>query len=277
MGIFSELNKFGLEKLQNMEVYEEKKKEPEQVVATTTKAMEEKDYLFSRKYTCVVCDQEFSNLSVRNNKLRLIKQDQDLRPRYEAIDPLKYDVVSCPHCGYSAISRCYSALASAQRKKVKETISDSFQATDFEGETLTYEDAIARHKLALACSIVKLGKASERAYTCLKLGWMIESLMEDIPENNWKHEKYRKEAEECMQNAYEGFQKAFSSEEFPLCGMNEHTTSLLIAQLGRRLGDYDNAKRIAGNLITSREVPDRVKDLARELKAQIDEENNRNK
>lgn len=272
MGIFSDLSKFGLDELQNAEVYEEKKTEKTQASETPVKVLEEKDFLYEKEYTCVVCDQKFTNLSVRNNKLRLVKQDQDLRPRYEVIDPLKYDVVSCPHCGYSAISKCYNALAGVQRKMLKEKIGANFQNSTYLEDTITYDEAVLRHKLALACSIVKQGKNSERAYTCLKLGWMLESLMEDIPDNNWKHVKYSKEVEECMQNAYDGFKLAFSSEEFPICGMNEHTMTLLIAQLGRRLGDDENAKRMAGMLITNRNVPDRIKELARDLKSQIDEE-----
>lgn len=275
MGLFSDLSKFGLDKLQSMEVYEEKKSEKPQTAEKATKPLEEKDFLFEKEYTCVVCDQKFTNMSVRNNKLRFIKQDQDLRPRYEVIDPLKYDVVSCPHCGFSAISKCYTALAGVQRKLIKENVSVNFQAQEYTEEIMTYDEAASRHKLALACAIVKQGKNSERAYTCLKLGWMLESLMEDIPDNNWKHEKYRKEVEECMQNAYEGFKLAFSSESFPICGMNEHTLTLLIAQLGRKLGDTENAKRMAGMLITNRNAPDRIKDLARELKEQIAAEGNK--
>ena len=44
--------------------------------------------------------------------------------------------------------------------------------------TYTYEDALARYQLALVNAIVKQAKNSEKAYICLKAGWLMRGYAE---------------------------------------------------------------------------------------------------
>jgi len=53
-----------------------------------------------------------------------LEPDRDLRPRYEVLDTLKYNVTSCPYCGYTAMNRNFEDLSSAQAKFVKESIKE---------------------------------------------------------------------------------------------------------------------------------------------------------
>ena len=133
-----------------------------------------------------------------------------------------------------------------------------------------------RHKLALLSTVVKKGKASERAYVCLKLAWLTRGKSETLPENteNIKEVRTQLKAEEkeYIENAYEGFTAAFSKEEFPICGMDELTVSYLVSDLARQLGKYDEAKRFISRVITSRDTNERIKEKARMLKDMIMEE-----
>ena len=110
---------------------------------------------------------------IKTGKIKLISADTDLRPKYQNVDSLKYDAVVCPHCGYSALNRFFNYMTSTQAKLIREQISASFKGINEECDEYTYDDAIARHKLALVNTIVKKSKISERAYTCLKKGRII--------------------------------------------------------------------------------------------------------
>ena len=44
------------------------------------------------------------------------------------------------------------------------------------------------------------------------------------------------EEKELLSNAYDGFEAAFSKEDFPMCGMDQYTMMYLLAELARRIG-----------------------------------------
>ena len=60
----------------------------------------------------------------------------------------------------------------------KENISKNVQLTPHQGEIYTYEEAMERHKLALACAIVRQSKGSEKAYICLKAARVLRGWQE---------------------------------------------------------------------------------------------------
>ena len=66
---------------------------------------EEGMYVYDKKIECPVCMKEFTTKIVKTGKARFKGSEMDLRPIYEGVDTIKYDVYMCPHCGYSAVSR----------------------------------------------------------------------------------------------------------------------------------------------------------------------------
>ncbi len=279
MGIFSGLESFGLDKLQKIDIYENEKNEKEKAKKADVEEkpqISEADLLFDKSYTCPVCDNLFKAKNVRTGKVKLVSADTDLRPVYQLLDALKYDAIVCPRCGYAALNRFFSFMTSGQARLIKEQISMNFSGLKETGDIYTYDDAIARHKLALVNTIVKKGKTSERAYTCLKLAWLnrgkAETLPEDAPDRDKVLEALKKEENELLKNAYEGFAGAFSKEQFPLCGMDENTATYLVADLARRCGNYEEANRWVSRVMTARDANDRIKNRARDLKDLIKEE-----
>ena len=246
--LFSGLEALGLKKLSNMNVYDEKEKvEKRAPEAEKRDTVDEADFVFDKSYTCPACDKEFKSKMVKTGKFKLQKVDTDLRPVYQFVDPLKYDAIVCPHCGYAALSRFFKYITSTQANLIKENISDSFQGLKEYGDVYSYDDAIVRHKLVLANTIIKKAKTSERAYTCLKLAWLMrgkaESLPEDAPDYKEQVAALAKEEFAFIKNAYEGFEEAFSKETFPMCGMDENTLTLLVAELARKIGKTDECSR----------------------------------
>ena len=142
---------------------------------------------------------------------------------------------------------------------------------DDDEDVYDYKMAVTKFKLALVCAMVKRGKASELAFLSLKLHWLIESYMEELDKESEEYKKCVEDDNECMRNAYDGFKKAFSSENLPIYGLDENTMPYIISALGYELGEYEGAKSMIGRVITSRTANERIKELARDLKDMIDE------
>lgn len=272
MGILSGLGGLGLGNLEGMDIFEEEKKEaaPKKEAVVT---VQEKDLIYEKNFTCPVCGAEFSAKIMKTGRAKLLGTDSDLRARYEGIDAVKYDVELCQACGYAALSRYFAAIGSAQAKLIKENISGKVHTSDFRGETYSYEQAMERYKLALACAVVKKAKASEKAYICLKSGWLLRGWRESLQESGKGTEAFLKELEqqeeEYLQNAYKGFLEARRTEGFPMCGMDETTIDYLVAVLAARFKQFDVASRLIATLLASSTANARIKDKARELKEQI--------
>lgn len=272
-GILSGLARFGLGKLENMEVYEEPKKEDAGVeVKKVAASLQEQDFLFDKSCTCPICDKEFKTRTVKVGKAKLSGSDLDLRPRYEQIDMLKYDIIMCPFCGYTALSRFFKFVTAPQAKNIKKTISATFEPQKETKEIYTYDEALERYKLALANAIVKQTKASEKAYICLKTAWLLRGKAERLDKNLPDYEAQKKQCEEeeneFLHNALEGFINARQSENFPMCGMDEPTVDYLIAVTAMRFEQYDVASRLVASIMQSSANP-RMKDKTRDLKEMI--------
>lgn len=276
-GLLSGLGQFGLGGLENMDLYEKPKKEEvkaeEGVKAEEEPVVQEQDFLFDKTFTCPICDKEFKTRTVKIGKAKLIGTDIDLRPKYEHVDLLKYDIIMCPSCGYAALSRYFKFITSPQAKRIKEAISSKFKPVTEHKEIYTYDDALERYKLTLANAIVKSAKPSEKAYICLKTAWLLrgkgESLNKEDPKYAEKKKQIEDEEKEFLRNALDGFLAARQTENFPMCGMDEPTVDYLISVIAMRFEQFDVASKLISQIIASPNTNPRMKDKARTLKEKI--------
>ena len=284
MGLFSGLEKLGFKNTE-MEVFnkeENKKVRVEEKKKQVMEPLKEEDCLFPKSYTCPICDEKFKCLTVKTGKIRSVSQDDDLRPVYREMEPLKYDAVICPHCGYAALAKYFPVMLTVQSKRIREKVIPQFQGIEISENKYSYEEALLRYKMVLLCDVVGGVQSGRKAYTCLKMAWLIRSKMMNEGENLNPEERRELEKDEleCIQNAYEGYCMAFSSETFPISGMDEITLSYLCAELAYRLGKYSESLRLLSNIIANNHVPQRIKDKALVLKDRIrlknDEEKHEN-
>lgn len=271
--LFAGMEAFGFDNLKDINVYEKEKSAEGTKSDVKQPAFVEADYLFDKSFTCPVCDSEFKAKVVKVGKVKLIAADTDLRPKYQFVDSLKYDAIVCPSCGYAALNRFFNYMSARQSKAVKEQITTRFKGIESKEDAYSYDDAIVRHKLSLMNAIVKSGKYSERAYTCLKIAWLLRGKAENLPAETPDFEKVKAsittEENEFISNAYEGFINAFSKESFPMCGMDENTVNYLAADLARRSGKYNEASRLISQVLLARDASERIKDKARDIKEMI--------
>ena len=274
--LLSGLDALGLGDVSDMEVYEDvetkAKREKKEAAGAEVHEKTEVDYLFEKTHTCPVCDEEFKSSAVRTGKAKLIGTDTDLRPRYQGVDPLKYDAIVCPRCGYAGVNRFFTAITTPQAKLVLEHISKKFQGNLKLDGVYSYDDAILFHRLALASAVVKRSKLSERAYTCLKTAWLLRAKQEEEATEEKEKASLHEQELEFLSSAYDGFSEAMSKEAFPICGMDENTMFCMLADIGRRVGHYEDAGRLISRVIVSRTAPERIKNKAREIKDLIVED-----
>lgn len=278
MGLFDGLGKFGLNNLDSKELFaEEKQKNSTAQKQVVEKTPEEKEIemLFDKKYSCPNCYGDFNARVVKAGKAKLAASDYDLRPKYENIDCEKYGVIMCPKCGYAALTRYFNSCTEPQLKLIKERISASFKPTEQEPLMYTYDEAINRYKMALANAMVKRARASEKAYICLKTGWMYRAKAEfiaDQPDSEKQIEELKNNEMECIRTAYDGFVTARSSEGYPMCGMDEQTVDYIIAALAVKVGKFDVAAKMIAGLLGDLKTGKRMKERALDLKEILLEE-----
>jgi hypothetical protein len=279
MNLLSGLEKFGLDqKVEAEHLFDsdkEEKKGKNAVIEKKTVHSEE-EFLLEKTVRCPVCDSTFRTRVLKSGRVKRLEPDKDLRPRFQYIDSNKYDICSCPKCGYTGMNRYFSHVTTAQIKLLREGVQQRFNPSAIKSEkeaSLTYERAIERYKLALFSTIVKRGKDSEKAYECLKLAWLYRGWLEELDKEGevdaQLKETYEKEQNVYYEQAYEGFIKALATEDFPMCGMEEQTVNLLLANMAFRLKKYEQASHFVSTILISKVASRSIKDRAHDLKEEM--------
>ena len=282
MNLLSGLEKFGLEQMDTTNLFEDEKKPKAEQQGQADAPKEEKhletEFLLLKSIRCPVCDHVFRTRLVKTGRVKRLEPDFDLRPRFAYIDTNKYDVSSCPKCGYTAINRYFSHITSGQVKLIDQGVHSKFKANTLVNaedvlEAYTYEEAIEYCKLALYCTMVKRGSTSEKAYECLKLSWLYRGWREKLESEGTNDRELlsnvKAEEDAYYKQAYEGFMKAIASESFPMCGMEESTVNILLANMAFKLEKYDASSKLVSAILASRVASRSVKDRAMTLKEEI--------
>ena len=259
--MFEELKEIGFKNLDQVNLFAPKPKanEKQQEIEKNKKRYTVEEVLYDKTYTCPVCNKTFKNKAIRSGKNRLLTVDLDLKGNYDIVNPLLYECVVCENCGYAALSKIFNSLTSSQIRWIKEQICMSYKEHHYP-PILTEKDGILRYKLALLNSFVKKAKDGEKAYICLKLAWLYRDIKDDESEKIF------------LQHALTGFENAYHTGRFPIFELCELTTAYIIADLYRRMKQYDKAMQWLGVVIMDKSVSLRLKAKALHLKGVIHEE-----
>ncbi len=266
--LFDGLEEFGIDKLEGMDLFEdpaieaEKKKEE--------KRIKPEDLLYNRTIQCPVCATVFEARTIKSGAAKLEDTSLNLRPIYSRIDPICYDVILCEVCGYAALNRNFKKISDRQANLIKEKISMKFVGKKYP-QVYDYEIALERYKFALY-SDVAMGRTDvNKAYLCLKITWILDSMIE-IETDEEKIKAYRASKDIFASNACKGFKKSYDMLTFPVFGMNEPTYHYLLGALSYETGNLKETGYWLGRVLLSTSGHRRIKDKARELKNKIDDE-----
>lgn len=114
--------------------------------------------LFMKTYTCPMCDRVFDELDVREEFRKPEEIRMNLRTKHFRIDPLYYQVKTCPDCYFSADFDTYSDVyklhldARKQEQSRKALASYRKEIKIKSGEERDSETIFAGYYLAVACA-----------------------------------------------------------------------------------------------------------------------------
>lgn len=256
--IFSGLEYIGFNNIEDIKVYNNET----DAVNEKNEEKNEKSLLYNKEITCPVCDHLFKAVTVKSSAYRMVKKDSDFFIRYSLINPYFYDVWVCNSCGYSAMKIDFYTIRSTGIEQVKKSITSKWHGRMYP-EVYDVHIAIERYKLALLNYVVTNAKSSKKAITCIKLAWMYRLI--DTPDAKEMEQMFLKEA-------LDGLNDAYYAESFPLYGMDKYSAMYLIGELNRRLGHSENSLVWFSNVITTPNVKQNLKELARDMKDLIREE-----
>jgi len=212
--------------------------------------------LYSTKVTCPVCDNVFNATTVKSSAYRIINKDSDFFIRYSLINPYFYDVWVCNSCGYTAMKSDFKTLRKIEIDLVYKLITPKWRGRTYP-KIYDVNIAIERYKLSLLNYVIINAKASKKAINCLKLAWMYRLLGTE----NAKEMEQR-----YLTQSLEELCGAYYVEAFPLYGMDKYSIMYLIGELNRRTGHSDQSLIWFSNVITTPDVKNKLKELARDMK-----------
>lgn len=124
-------------------------------------------------------------------------------------------------------------------------------------------------------AVMKRAKDSEKAYTCLKISWLLREQALTVSRSDMgvgtKLYELKKEEIEFMAKAYEGFVNACNSEVFPICGMDKPTCMFMMAQMARMIGKRKESIKLVNDLLKHRSINEKIKSKALDLKKSLEE------
>lgn len=74
--IFSGLEEFGFNNLNEIKLYDDEKKDESQI--KKSEEINEENFLYDKTYSCPVCNRSFKARAVKIGKIRLLGKDTDL-------------------------------------------------------------------------------------------------------------------------------------------------------------------------------------------------------
>ncbi len=207
-----------------------------------------------KSVTCPVCNHDFTATRIITTGLKLIKTDTDLRPHYEGINTIPYEITTCENCGYSNYFKEFPLnIPKNEINNIKKNLSNKFKPKLYP-EHLTTLDGMEKYRLAILSARCCDTEKSKLMNLYMKLSWLARD--NDIT----------KDIElKCIKYAYKLGKEAIKEETFPVQGINKSTFSYLLGEFARRLKLYDEAIRWLRNAESLQESSLSLKDRIEEV------------
>ncbi len=215
-----------------------------------------KQYYVIRDITCSNCNTTFKMPAPRYQRLRLKESHQNLRAEYENTEPMYYEVIFCPNCGYTRLKNNFEQVNDLKKKLYKDEIGIKFVKRENE-VTLDADKALERYKFGLLTAKSMSLPASEVAVLFYKLSWLNQIQGDEI--------EYIK----SVAKSYTWFEKALAEEDFPAQNIDADTAEYLMSVFSKDFGDYTVSLKHLGAVLTSTSASDRLKNRARDLKIDV--------
>ena len=129
---------------------------------------------WKKKFYCPLCEMEFESVRVFSESVRIKSRDYDLKPIFEGVNAIFFQLVTCPHCYLTMYEEDFGK--DIPEEKVKDLIQVLRNAKKKFSIDLTedksIDDAINQHYIAVAVYTV-LANRRRLAEVYLKLAWLL--------------------------------------------------------------------------------------------------------
>lgn len=210
--------------------------------------------LYTKKATCPVCGFTFPVTAFMASKLRVVRQDAELRNHYADFEPLLYSAWVCPQCYYAGPHDSFTQLNARQKAVLKESAPARRQKFGELGEGESVAQAIKKHLLILENLAQIEASSAQKGRIWLRLAWLYDDAGDE------------QNARQARRNALALFEEAYFTSTKALSPEQEQQMAYLIGELKYRLGDEKEALHFwrravtqkGGNAQFTRQVQDRI-------------------
>lgn len=224
-------------------------------------------FTYSVERECPICGEKIQVTKTRARLIK-IKQDSDFCVHYKDFNPYYYDIWVCSHCGYASDEKHFDTLREKEKEKIAEFLAPRKVKIEYK-EIRTRADAINAFKLALYYTDLIGAPESRKAALYLKLGWLYREAVEEAKEKEQEKEEaeFKEKEQEVLVRALEGYDKALSTERFPIGSMTDTAATYLIGELHRRTGNTEKAIQYLSRVIGDKRSRNEsnIYNLARDL------------
>ncbi|MDR2559385.1 MAG: DUF2225 domain-containing protein [Oscillospiraceae bacterium] len=205
------------------------------------------DIICLNKTACPLCGRKFETHYILSSKLRRIGNDADMRVRYKDVEPLYYNIITCPNCLYSAETTNFSEAPKRQSDAVNAKIGpyrlDTVIQTGNDRDTHT---VFIGYYLALLCAPIV---AESHELTTAGLWLKISRLYEDCKDSKM-HLYAIKQALASYNYVYSNLRISDNQTQQVRC---------LLGELYFKLGDYDAARQFLFMIKSDKDAPASLK------------------
>ena len=261
MGIFDGLDALGFNDILESDIFEHEKAPDKTTEQRQRQEENPMDYLYEKEINCPVCQRFFKNHVVRKSRLRIIDMDTDFKPNYKTLDPNRYEVLMCTHCGYAAAQARFPHISEKQIDILTSKVRSHYKPKIYP-VPLSAEHAAERNKMALFCAVALGVKNGDKAILCLKTAWLYRDVKDTANERLF------------LENAFKGLKDAYVTEGFPIGHMDICTTQYMLGELSRRLGEHEEALKWLSEVILRKDITSGLKKRALDVKDLIRAEKN---
>ncbi len=219
--------------------------------------------LYDKKCSCPNCRSDFKTKKPLSSKLRVEDVESDNHKIYKYVNPYYYEINVCPHCGYAFGKNANKKLDIYKTEKIIKYLVDIKDFARLTGER-TYEDGLRTLKLGLYIAQLIKEPYYVKAGLSLKIAWLYRE--KGMVDGEMKYLKL----------SYENYKKSYLGEDFESVGYRNYFMLYTLAELSRRLDNYEEARRWYAELFEERNVPRVTMSKARDLWIQYKEKRKTN-
>lgn len=180
-------------------------------------------------YKCPVCGNKFKGLKILNSRLGSPTTDDDMRKHYKDFEPVYYEVITCPHCLYSALENIFEKPEDIEAGLI-DKLSALKKTVDFKfGTKPDTASVFAGYYLALFCAPDCFSKAQLiQAKLLQRLSWLYQDCKDEQMELD------------LAKQALDKYMKAYYESDFSAAG--EIQLVMTIGELNVKFGNIKEAR-----------------------------------